>query len=195
MYVGDSYNDRPSSTQQADELAVRIAELAADLRAREERLHGLEQELKLEGARYSELSEADLISPVAARVWEVLVSPGEEVRRGQDLVRLLDCSGVLVTTAVSESVYNRLQLGDPARFRFTGGDTDYPGRVIRLSGLAAPPDNLAIQPTALNGAYRATVSIPAFGGASCAVGRTGKVVFQSADNAAPETPPTRPAGP
>src|SRR5207237_6386659 len=142
--------DRPSSTQQADELAVRIAELAADLRAREERLYGLEQELKLERARYSELSEADLISPVAARVWEVLVSPGEEVRRGQDLVRLLDCSGAIVSVTVRESVFNQLRLGDKAQFRFSGQSRKYNGTIVRMSGSATPPDNLAIQPTGLS---------------------------------------------
>jgi multidrug resistance efflux pump len=178
-FVSDSYNDRPSSTQQADELSIRIAELDADLRTRDDRLQRLQQELQREAARYAEMAGANLVSPVNGSIWEVLVSPGEEVRRGQDLVRLLDCSGVVVTAAVSESVYNRLRVNDAASFRFSGDAVDYTGRVMRLSGLAAPLGNLAIQPSALlNGAYRVTVAIPEFTGQSCGVGRTGRVTFQ-----------------
>src|SRR4029077_13588639 len=37
-YVGDSYNDRPSSLQHADELSVRVAETEAELGSRDRRL-------------------------------------------------------------------------------------------------------------------------------------------------------------
>ena len=108
QYIGDTYNDRPSSRQQADELSVRIAEAEADLSARNHRLDGLQLELRNESARYAELSDVVLSSPIDARIWEVLVSPGEEITRGQDLLRLLDCSGAVVTTTVRESVFNQL---------------------------------------------------------------------------------------
>lgn len=180
-YIGDSYNDRPSSMQRIDELAVRITDLEAELQSRNERIKLLDVQLKKEESRYAELTEAEVVSPVTGTVWEMLVSPGEEVRRGQDLMRLLDCSGVVVTASVTETVYNRLRLGDSARFRLIGETTDHWGTIIRLSGLAAPPDNLAILPSSLvNAAYRVHVVIPEFVGSSCAVGRTGKFVFQSA---------------
>jgi multidrug resistance efflux pump len=180
-YVGDTYNDRPSSAQQADDLSVRIAELHADLRARDSRLAELRTDLDGESTRYAELAQAELVSPVKGSIWEVLVSPGEEVRRGQDLVRLLDCSGVVVTGSVTESVYNHLRLGDRAGFRLSGESVEYPGRVLRLSGLAAPPDNLAILSSALlTGSYRVTVAVPEIAaGSSCMVGRTGKLTFRS----------------
>jgi hypothetical protein len=175
--------------QQSDELSVRITELEAELRSRDERLQRLEQELKLETTRYAELAEAEIVSPVTGSVWEMLVSPGEEIRRGQDLLRMLDCSGVVVTASVTETVYNRLRVGDKARLRLSGEAVDYWGRVVRLSGLAAPPDNLAILPSSLvNAAYRVHLVIPELAGSSCAVGRTGKLVFQSgnpADGGAP----------
>ena len=36
------------------------------------------------------------------RVWEVLTANGEEVRVGQELLRVLDCGGAVVTATVSE---------------------------------------------------------------------------------------------
>ncbi|MGZ5871022.1 MAG: HlyD family secretion protein [Bradyrhizobium sp.] len=179
-YVGDSYNDRPSSLQHADELSVRVAETEAELRSRDERLAKLRAALDAEAARFSELSNAVLSAPIDAQVWEVLVSPGEEVRKGQDLLRLLDCSGALVTVTVRESVFNRLRIGDQAQFRFSGQSGKYNGTIVRMSGSAAPPDNLAIQPTGLSsGGYRIAVSVPDLASTQCGVGRTGTVVFNA----------------
>jgi multidrug resistance efflux pump len=177
-YVGDSYNDRPSSLQHADELSVRVAETEAELSSRDQRLANLHAALAAEASRYAELSSAVLASPTSGLVWEVLVSPGEEVRKGQDLLRLLDCAGAVVTVTVRESVFNQLRLGDKAQFRFSGQSGRYDGTIVRMSGSAAPPDNLAIQPTGLtSGGYRIAVSIPDLASTQCGVGRTGTVTF------------------
>lgn len=180
-YVGDSYNDRPSSLQHADELSVRVVEAEAELASRDQRINGLRAALDTESARYSELSNAVLSSPIDAQVWEVLVSPGEEVRKGQDLLRLLDCSGALVTVTVRESVFNKLRIGDKAQFRFASEPGGYDGTIVRMSGSSAPTDNLAIQPTGLSsGGYRIAVSVPDLAAsAQCGVGRTGMVVFNA----------------
>src|SRR6202043_4111222 len=174
-YVGDSYNDRPSSLQHADELSVRIVETEAELSSRDQRLTKLRADLDAEAVRYSELSNAVLSSPVEAMVWEVLVSPGEEVRKGQDLLRLLDCSGALVTVTVRESVFNQLRIGDKAQFRYSSQSDRYNDTIVRMSGSAAPPANLAIQPTGLSsGGYRVAVSVPDLASSTqCGVGRTG----------------------
>jgi multidrug resistance efflux pump len=179
-YVGDSYNDRPSSLQHADEISVRLAEAEADLSSRDERLSKLRAALDAETARYSEISNAVLASPIDGQVWEVLVAPGEEVRKGQDLMRLLDCSGAIVTVTVRESVFNELRIGDQAQFRYAGQPARYNGTVVRMSGIASPPDNLAIQPSGIShGGYRVAVSVPELASAQCGVGRTGTVVFNS----------------
>jgi multidrug resistance efflux pump len=180
-YVGDSYNDRPSSLQHADDLSVRIAEAEAELTTRDQRLTKLHAALEAESVRYSELSNAVLSSPTDGQVWEVMVSPGEEVRKGQDLLRLLDCSGALVTVTVRESVFNQLRIGDKAQFRFSSLSDRYDGTIVRMSGSAAPPDNLAIQPTGLSsGGYRIAVSVPDLASSTqCGVGRTGTVVFNA----------------
>jgi multidrug resistance efflux pump len=179
-YVGDSYNDRPSSLQHADEISVRLAEAEAELSSRNERLARLRAALDAETARYSEMSNAVLLSPIDGQVWEVLVATGEEVRKGQDLMRLLDCSGAMVTVTVRESVFNQLRIGDQAQFRFAGQSARYSGTIVRMSGIASPPDNLAIQPSGISqGGYRIAVSVPELASAQCGVGRTGTVVFNS----------------
>jgi len=183
-YVGDSYNDRPSSLQHADELSVRVAETEAELDSRDHRLAKLRAALEAEASQYKELSSAVLSSPIDATVWEILVAPGEEVRKGQDLMRLLDCSGAIVTVTVRESVFNQLRLGDKAEFRFAGQSGSYNGTVVRMSGIASPADNLAIQPTGLSsGGYRIAVSVPDVASTQCGVGRTGSVTFKPSGRA------------
>jgi multidrug resistance efflux pump len=177
-YVGDSYNDRPSSLQHADELSIRVAETESELTAHDQRLARLHSALDKEVSRYSELSSVVLASPADASVWEVLVTPGEEVRKGQDLMRLLDCSGPIVSVTVRESVFNQLQIGDNAQFHFSGQSKRYNGTIIRMSGSAAPSENLAIQATgSASGGYRIAVSVPELAATQCSVGRSGTVVF------------------
>jgi len=180
-FLGDSYNDRPNSSQRADELKQKIAEFNADIRQRDIRLERLGGELRAEQARYSDLAAATIIAPSTGKVWEVLTAPGEEVRRGQELARMLDCNSAVVTATVAESVYNRLQVGQPAKFRFRDGGPELDGRIVHLTGVAAAPANLAIAPSALTReAYRVTVAVPKLmQPGRCDLGRTGRVIFGS----------------
>jgi multidrug resistance efflux pump len=178
-FIGDTYTDQPRSAQRIDEIGQRLNELNADLRDRDTRMITLRKELTQEEKRLGERAEAVLTTPVAATVWEVLTSPGEAVVRGQDLVRLLDCSGTVVTAGVSESVYNRLHIGQSASFVLRGESDVHAGQIVGLTGVASAPANLAIQPSALSKEpYRVTVRLvdndPTEG---CKVGRTGRVTF------------------
>jgi multidrug resistance efflux pump len=190
-FIGDSYNDRPRSSQRADELQQEIAELEWTLRAHDERLSRLSADVAEESNRFADLSAATLAAPTRGSVWEVMTAPGEEVRKGQDLLRVLDCSGAVVTAVVSETVYNRLRVGSPATFRFRDGGKDLPGSVVRLTGVAASPANLAIQPAALiKESYHVTVNVPALAAEpGCAVGRTGRVIFEPAPKGAADQAP------
>jgi len=179
VFVGDSYNDRPQSLQRADEIELRLNEVNADITQREVRLANLRTELAAENMRYAQRSAAGLVAPVSGSIWEVMTAPGESVVRGQDLVRLLDCSGLVVTATVGEAAYNQLRVGQKARFRFRGESTDYEGRIVSLTGVATAPANLAIQPAALaKEPYRVTVALPEMPTKGrCSVGRTGRVTF------------------
>lgn len=179
IFVGDSYNDRPQSMQRADDITLRLSEIAADVAHRESRLASLKTELAAERERHAQRSSAALVAPSNGSVWEVMTAPGESVVLGQDLVRLLDCSGLVVTATVGEAAYNNLFIGQSAKFRFRGENTDYRGKVIGLTGVATAPANLAIQPAALaKEPYRVTVALPELAKAGrCNVGRTGRVTF------------------
>jgi multidrug resistance efflux pump len=184
-FLGDSYNDRPSSVQREEEMRQRAEGLTADLVQADAEISWLAGEIASEQIHYIGRSEAEIKAPVAGRIWEVMTAPGEDVRAGQPLIRLLDCAGAVVTANVTESVYNRLQVGSVAHFRPNDGGPELDGTVVNLTGSAGAAANLAINPDALSKeAYRATVSVPSLnhGSNDCAVGRTGRVIF-SADSA------------
>ncbi|MBX9824257.1 MAG: HlyD family efflux transporter periplasmic adaptor subunit [Xanthobacteraceae bacterium] len=179
-FLGDSYNDRPSSVQREEEMRQRLDQLNADLATTNAELLWLRREVASQEARYASLSEAAVLLPVSGRIWEMMTSPGEDVRAGQPLLRVLDCSGAVVTANVTESVYNRLKVGAKAQFRPADGGPDLDGTVLNLTGAAGAAANLAINPDALSKEpYRVTVSVPKLKEAAndCAVGRTGRVIF------------------
>jgi multidrug resistance efflux pump len=178
-FLGDSYNDRPRSSQRADELRQQIIELSAQLTEKKSILLQLQKEIDVERGRLQLNSDATVLAPASSAVWELLTAPGEHVQRGQDLMRLLDCNAALVTAVVSEAVYNRLQIGSPASFRLRDGAV-MPGRVVNLTGVASAAANYAIAPSSLlKEQYRVAVEVPdlANNGQGCNLGRTGQVVF------------------
>jgi multidrug resistance efflux pump len=178
-FLGDSYNDRPRSSQRADELQQQIIELSAQLTEKKSILLQLQKEMDVERGRLQLNSDVTVLAPSSSAVWELLTAPGEHVQRGQDLMRLLDCNAALVTAVVSEAVYNRLQIGSPASFRLRDGAV-MPGRVVNLTGVASAAANYAIAPSSLlKEQYRVAVEVPdlANNGQGCNLGRTGQVVF------------------
>jgi len=190
FFLGDSYNDRPRSAQRADEMQQQMADLSAELNQRESRIARLQTELASETARFADVAEVSIVAPSSGSVWEVFTAPGEQVRRGQELARMLDCNSAVVTAAVSESVYNRLRVGQPATFRLRDGSKDLDGRIVHLTGVAAAPANFAIAPSALTReSYRVTVKVPDLGkSATCDLGRTGRVLFSSSQGEAAAAP-------
>ncbi len=179
-YLGDSYNDRPSSVQREEEMRQRADDLKADLAHADAEIGWLASEIASEQLHYISRSEADIKAPIAGRIWEMMTSPGEDVRAGQALMKLLDCSGAVVTANATERVYNRLQLGEQASFEPNDGSPAIKGVIVNLTGASGAPANLAINPDTLSKEpYRVTVSMPSLQatGKDCAVGRTGRVVF------------------
>ena len=179
-FLGDDYNDRPQSAQRLDEVRSTIASLSADLKAGDVQIDWAKKTLNEEKRRYGVESKAQLGSPIAGSIWQVLVATGENVEAGEPLFNVLDCSKLLATAVVSEAVYNSLVKGTPAAFRFREGGDPLKGEVILLSGMATASSSLAITPAALTReAYRVTVSLdnPYASQGVCAIGRTGRVVF------------------
>ena len=181
VFIGDSYNDKPSSGQRLDAIEIEIARLQSELQLNIEAHARLLQAEKRERAWVGQLSTASLSAPVDGRIWEVLTAPGEQVVVGQELIRMLDCANPLVTAVVSEAVYNQLAVGMTASFTFREGGDEMIGNVVQLTGFAAAPANLAIEPSSLQAeSYKVTVSVPAIAAVEgCAVGRTGRIVFNA----------------
>lgn len=121
----------------------------------------------------------EIRSPASGKLWEILVQPGDDVLAGQEIARIVACAAASVTAAVSQSVYDSLSPGMPARFNFYGSSQFYPGTVANLFGHSTPTGNLAISPASIaSDAYRVVVSVPGLGAIpDCAVGRRGEVTF------------------
>jgi len=173
-FLGDSYNDAPSSLQRARELALRMTETQAGLDGMRRKWEAMQSQLAAERDRLAAHSKAVLTAPVEGQLWAVQAAPGEYVRKGQDLLTVLDCSTVIVTASASDRDYNELHLGDPVRFRVSGTDREYAGRIVKLgssTAFAIPFDP---------GSHQIVVAIPTLAANpedGCAVGRTGEVIF------------------
>jgi multidrug resistance efflux pump len=179
VFVGGGNNDRPRYMQRVDQLEQQVSNLAETLAERDQRMIRLNDKLTEEKARFNALHAADVVALTKGSVWEILTAPEEQVHRGQDLLRMLDCSEPVVTAVVGEAVYNRLQVGSPVRFRPRDGREELPGTVIRLSAASALPANLGIPSSALTpGSYHLTVAVPKLGH-GCLIGRTGRVFFDA----------------
>lgn len=176
-YLGDNYNDVPSSFQRARELTLSIAEARAALSQLAEKKKALDTAITTERARLAARSRVLLTAPVSGRLWSAQTASGEYVRKGERLFTMLDCSSSLVMASVSDSQYNRLRIGEPVRFRMAGTGDEYPGRIVKLGpipdaiDLAIPPDmrgrQILVASRELSGDHEN----------GCAVGRTGRIIF------------------
>jgi len=183
VFVGDSYNDSPSSEQRAVELRLKAGDLDARVLAARTQMKLLADQIAEEEARFRAQSEALVNLPGSGRVWEMLTAPGERVGKGQDLMRLLDCSRALVTANVDENVYNRLEVGGRATFRLARqGAGPYEGVIVNLTGAAAASGNFAIPLAAMRkSSFYVTVAVDGMKEGGCSVGRTGTVTFLGGD--------------
>jgi multidrug resistance efflux pump len=179
-FLGDDYNDAPRSAQRVNDIDEMLVQLRADATRLRLQLNNAQQLLMQEAEQLNPLRHATLDAPVTGRVWEVLTAPGEQIVAGQHLLSLVDCSKLLVTAAVSQSVYNSLSLGTAVEFHMDGSKVQLPGSIAQLSGVAAAGSNFAIDPSALTQeAYRVGVAVDTRQlGDTCPVGRTGRVVFK-----------------
>jgi multidrug resistance efflux pump len=181
-FIGDSYNDTPQSAQRKMEVELELADVRARLDGSNAELASIESDLADEEARQQKLSKAVVRSPVNGRIWELLTAPGEHVNAGQDLMKVLDCGSAIVTASVSETVFQRLSIGQRATFRRRDDGAELQGWVVGLNGLAAVTSNSAIQQGALTREpYHVTLKFPELARtADCQIGRTGLVQFDTA---------------
>ncbi|PAY08639.1 MULTISPECIES: HlyD family secretion protein [Bradyrhizobium] len=185
VFIGESYNDAPFSTQRIRELDQRLAESYVEEEQIKARIALFDRQIDAERLRVNRLTSATLNARVLGLVWDILVDNGEYARRGQDLVKLVDCNSLVVTAGVAESLYDNLSAGTAVQFRLFGDERIFDGTVTRLGGSGAAPlyANLAVGPSPQHlQRFDVTVTVPGLAqqpDLGCAIGRTGRVVFSS----------------
>lgn len=178
-FIGDGYNDIPRTLQRVDDIDMSLMSMSSEIEKVTTRISMMEKILEKEQADYKLRSEAQITAPRTGQIWDLLTTTGETVNQGQDIMKILDCSNLIVTSKVDESTFNRLNMGMPVVFHPSRSRGKYTGEIIQLSGLSASFSNLAIQPDSLKSTdYLVMASIN--GGLSselCPVGKTGRLVF------------------
>lgn len=185
VFLGDGYNDAPVSEQKLMERQVAIADLSSNLEASGERLAAIDTRIAAERRRTSLLGGASMPAPTDGVLWEVLASDREAVQRGQEVLKIMNCDSALVTLSVPDVVYNRLRVGQSAKFRLNQTNALYDGTITRIAGSGAETiyRNLAVAPSVKHlERYDVTLLVPGLRentDLNCAVGQTGRVFFEA----------------
>lgn len=124
-------------------LARRRAELAVK-KAEQEAVSAREKAAELERL----VAGLEVAAPVAARVLESLVTPGQRVQPGQVLFRLADVRSQYVEAAVTPEQARELQKGAAALIRTSSAQ--YPARVEQVAPAAQAADSGAQVPVRLS---------------------------------------------
>ena len=148
IYLGELYNDAPYSLQRARDLKLKVEEQEIARGDLKRRLAELDPYLDIERVRFNDLKRASITSPTRGSILELPAKTGETVRKGQDLVRVVDCDLRIITARVSERLYNGLRIDTSAEFRILGSDRVYRATVKRLAGPASQDHyaSLAVTP-------------------------------------------------
>ena len=185
VFLGDCYNDAPWSEQRLAELQQSVATQTAALTEAQSRLAAVSTRVDAEHLRVNRMTSATLTAPVDGIFWELRTAAGVDVQRGDEVLKLVDCSSTFVTLSVTQNIYNSLKPGDPARFRPDGQSAVFDGTVTRLAGSGAATiyRDLAIAPSTKHlERYDVSLDVPGLAaepGLNCAVGRTGRAFFQT----------------
>lgn len=184
VFIAGGFNDAPYSEQNADTLRRDLHLVTQEIDAATAEIAAVTRRIDQERIRVGRMGSAAITSPVGGVIWERMAVTGSHVERGDAVLRLADCDNVFVTLSVTQPVFNRLQLGGTATFRFDGSGEVMTGTVARLAGTSASSfyDSLAVAPGERH-LERADVllSLPELAEhpqLRCAIGRTGRAFFE-----------------
>jgi multidrug resistance efflux pump len=184
VFLDDSAGAAWNYAYWAETARHQLARLDSELEAARSAATSIDDRIARERVRMIRLTGGDITSPADGIIWERMVGDGVNVQRGDPIMRIADCSSVVVSLSVSEIVYNRLRTGDPAIFRMSGTDTVMEGTIARLAGAGAASvyDDMAVKPSNQHlERYDVTLIVPELRDADlsggCGIGRTGRVFF------------------
>ncbi len=190
LLADQSGNDVTYSAQRADEVAMRLADIAARIAAVAAERTETEHRLAAESAHQALVRAAAITAPARAMVWQSVAREGEHVAAGDVIAELVDCDAAILVASVPQRRVPELRAGGGARFRLAGERRDRTGRVSSIVGAAALTGDarLAAVPTVAGGETALALVTPdAAGGDAdtdagdgariCQVGRTADAVF------------------
>lgn len=187
-YLTDGYNNSSYSQQRADQVALRIAELKAESRQQGSLIASLNDDngpLRSTNAGADTAVRSDLNSPVSGLLWSISAESGQFVRAGDEVARVIDCTQLFTSVAVSQRGYGAIREGEHASFRGEGQPEAWQGTVV-WAGVADREFGTRIQaaldpPTPSDARYNLMVALDARErvGGQCPVGKPGRVTFDS----------------
>lgn len=168
--------------QRLDDIALRRAELTAQLSQRQAAVNRAERRLAEEQTQHEAERSAVISPPEGMTLWRLHAHHGQRVLAGEVMAELVDCRAAFLLAAVPQGALPDLSPGSTARLRLAGKREEQIGVVIGRHGEARgrEADNLAAQPTRPAGATALVrIALPPLpAGTLCPVGRVARVIFE-----------------
>lgn len=193
IQIGSFGADKAYSAQRLDEMTLRLVDWRTQLLVAQAEASSLEKRVSIERREAGVRGRATVAAPVRGRVWQTYVSPQDYVAEGSPLLRLATCALPMVAAAVSESIYNRVRIGQPVTFRLSATREKLAGVVTQTFGVMDTPAMVPFEwPLVPNAevAFGVTssrgnrglvlVQLERWpGGVDCQVGATGDMLFSA----------------
>jgi multidrug resistance efflux pump len=153
IYVYQDRNNITYSEQHAEELALRLSEVAATRGELEARRAEIDREIAAETARIDRLTLATVAAPFDGVVWRPTVVTGGHVARDSAPLDLIDCSALYVTASLSSRKFDSIHRGDEAMVQIPASGDEHKGWVVDIRAVegAAQSERFAAPMPALSG--------------------------------------------
>jgi multidrug resistance efflux pump len=181
-FVGDGYNDSFYSRQRADEVALRLIELKAELARQQARSDALKDDET--GMVTSVGGRVVLHATGSGRIWSIAVNQGQFVRRGDILLNIANCGKLLANASGAKREYAEVRRGERASFHLEGQGSRWAG-VVNWAGAAGQgmlaTSQVAFRPQTPEDArysFMVTLEDTPDLRSSCPVGAPGRVTFE-----------------
>jgi multidrug resistance efflux pump len=182
LIEANSGNDVAYSEQRADELRVRLVELARTISTMRAASAETEDQLAAETATLERAQAATISVPSPGMIWRLGAAPGERVAPGDLLAQIVDCGAAFLAVAVPQDRLPDIDLKDVATFRLAGEQQDRTGPIIAITGEAAVRGDASLATVPAAGTKPVAsvlVAVPPSSNklGACLVGRTARVLL------------------
>src|SRR5579872_1228922 len=127
-------NDVAYSRQRADEIAIRLADLAQQRALTAADINETSARLDSEAARIERLRAASMVAPASGVVWKINAQAGEHIGAGSPVVQIVDCDAAFIIAQVPQNRVPDIEIGSDAEFRLSGDTIKRHGVVASVTG-------------------------------------------------------------